>query len=107
VYEEDGRPYGITVNIDQYTDVVTELFGVSSQTYEGSPYTAISNSETVLSLINETKDNSGPKIQLLEPKRILVKYHDGNELYIPALMFKVENENHYPTSVIVPLIQEN
>ncbi len=129
VYDEySAQKQGLTISVHIKTKRVAAAYGLTTQTYESSPYEVETDAKKVMSYLETGGINSyraeGAKtvtLELGEPVRGLIKYYNyasisslralNEELLVPALIFPIKNipkddPNFYRTAVIVPLVKE-
>lgn len=124
VYYEGGQKAGLNINVDVRNKKVSAVMEITNQRFESSSYAAVTDFEEIKRLAEQgnfryaTPFQQGTitDIPLGTPSKGLVKlmqYTDGknNELFVPALIFPVENLSRgnpylYQTHVIIPLAKE-
>jgi hypothetical protein len=115
VYNVDGTPYGLTVQVNTDLQKVTTVKNLTSQTYDASQYSLETDPTKILSYLNagtSTAAVSSTTVMLSSPQQILVRYvtpqsssSTSTELFVPALLFPASINSATTTSVIVPLVK--
>ncbi len=130
LYDEGGRPIGLTVNVNVRHKRVSGVWGIMSSRYEKSDYPLITDTESILQMaknggwygqpmpVDSIAGEENVKVvyaTLGTPSSGLVRIWSqkgtrGEELYIPALYFPVidsgENPEIYQKAVVIPLVKE-
>ena len=123
VFDENGHPTGMNINIDARTRRVSTMYGLETKQFQRSAYQGETDANRILGIANrggyrnqlwegtnrQTLILETPTVQLVriwysnDPTRM------GEELYVPALVFpirNVEQTNYWRKSVVVPLVKE-
>ncbi len=121
VTEGGGYPYGLQVNVSVRENKVSGLYNLNSQKYEASSYDLETNMQTIVNIATSQNQygymENYPNLKTTEiklgtPTQILMHYYRtnekgiGEELYIPAMSFPVEENSQYMQSITVPLVKE-
>jgi hypothetical protein len=123
VYEQGGDKAAMTVNVNIRFKRAGSVWGLTSQQYESSQYTAETDAQKLIQIAEAgglygyllpAKD--AKEIKLGTPERVLLRqwnWVDGvnNELLVPALMFPVieaskEVPYYQKRSITIPLAEE-
>lgn len=125
VYDQGGRETGLMVSVNLLYDKVVYVTGLTSQQYQSSQYTAVTDSQRILDLVAQGGlyprwyyNNEAAEVQELEigtPRQVLTRFYhytnnESQELLAPALLFPILNppaEGYwYETSIIIPLVED-
>jgi hypothetical protein len=119
VYDESGQKYGIYVSIDSNQKMVTNVSNINVSSFESSAYDVEMTKEEVIKIAEQggvyrsyyISDNvveielGTPTIELVKIWRMSDDKYNGEELFVPSLIFPIiNNSDFYRNSVIVPLI---
>lgn len=134
-YEQNGVPHGMSVNINLQHNIVDSVNSVFTGKFSGSRYDLTTSVEDVLKVASNGAQRGGMwfppgtdvkniTLKLDTPEIRYVQYHApelreaesstfmnrGSNMYIPALMFPVINDNSdlrgVPEYISVPLVRE-
>ncbi|MBU1038758.1 hypothetical protein KKC17_00770 [Patescibacteria group bacterium] len=128
VYElSGGQPVGLTVSVSLRSQRVTGLWGAQLNSFVGSAYEMETDFDRLLKLALQggwqsdiyyimESNQPGGDVELMTPKLIYAKWwqqkeNSGQFLYVPALLFPVNNFNSHQNQlnqvgVVVPLVKE-
>jgi hypothetical protein len=124
VYEEYGKPYGLTMSIDVRTNTVASMSNLIAYNFDRSAYAAVRDEQVVRDALTRggvygwldptakktTATTSEPLSVLMHTSTWDQSTQTSTELFVPALAFKVSSpsENIYDNRefVVVPLVQE-
>ena len=127
VYEEGGMPFGLQVNVSVRSKKVESVYNLFSQDYTKSSYDLITDRAKLLEIIraqngmNNFYRPEGVRVMTVEiklgtPEHVLMHHYEytgteDKELFVPALMFPVENAAaaqpyYYPKAILVPLVED-
>ncbi len=122
-YDQSGMQTGISMNVNLKHKRVSDVWGLSMQTYKKSSYTGVTDPARITKFISQVgsmyggdgADVPNVTITLGEPTMGLVTYYryvknTNEELLVPSLLFPVEkaegDQALYRTRVVVPLAQD-
>lgn len=129
VYDEyNGQKQGLVVSVHIKSKRVSSAYGLTTQTYESSPYDVETDAKKILAYAETGGANSyraegaaSVTLELGDPIQGFIKYYNyanavslkslNDELLVPALIFPIkdipkDDPNFYRTAVIVPLVKE-
>lgn len=124
VYDESGMPSGMTVNIDVRTRKVNGMYGLETKQFQKSDYAGETDTKRILEIAerggyrNYGWNNGGKTVtlELQTPTIQLVRLwyssdptKQGEELYVPSLVFPIKNaseNNYWRKSITVPLVKD-
>ncbi|MFA5075946.1 MAG: hypothetical protein WC480_00840 [Patescibacteria group bacterium] len=124
VYNENGDPDGLQVNINLREKKVASVWNLNTQNYQASSYPAQDSAESIIQLAEQggwrnyhypaAPESKIVTIELGTPIKGLVRIWNyqglvSDELLVPAYLFpitKVTGEDYYRTNVIVPLAKD-
>jgi hypothetical protein len=123
VYNQSGNEEGINVAVDQRNKKVSGVWGMQTQSYQASEYTAVADEALFRKFIekgglwgylSESATNIR-EIPLGDPEMILMKHWqhtdgESQELIVPALHFPIlepPTEGYfYQKAVVIPLVED-
>jgi hypothetical protein len=122
VYDQGGKPFGLEVVVDPKSRQVSALGNLTSQIYESAKYDLATSSEDIFAgvpLFNNpaftlADSTSTASFLLGTPQEVLMRYFKykddkspADELYVPALLFPIENASSTGSHrIIVPLVKD-
>jgi hypothetical protein len=123
VFDENGYPSGMNINIDVRTRRVINMYGLETKQFQRSAYQGETDVKRILAIANrggyrnqlwegtnrQTLILDTPTVQLVRIWYSNNPAYMGEELYVPALVFpirNVEQTNYWRKSVVVPLVKE-
>jgi len=122
VYDQGGNETGLMMSVSVRHNKVSNVSGLTSQQYESSQYTAITDVNQVVEIAERGglypvlyRDGTEFKdIELGTPERVLMKYfhynnNENQELLTPALVFPIINQpegQYYRKAITVPLVAD-
>lgn len=127
VYDEGGNPMGMMVNIDVRTRKVNNVYGLDSKQFQKSPYVGETDEKRIRDIVKRGgysngwfwggSDNGGtttieldaPSIQLIRMWYSTEPNKQGEELYVPSLVFPIKNagqNTYWRKNVVVPLVKD-
>lgn len=120
-YSEDGSPFGLYVNVNMRTKVVSGVSLNVASSYDKSSYALERDSDAILKLAEQGGLYNYPmegatniELTLGTPEVILINHYnyngtEGETLFIPALSFPItsNSEEHpvYTDRIVIPLVQ--
>lgn len=116
-YDEGGNPYGLEVGINPSEKRVSRVGNLTSQVYESSLYELETDFKKILEYAKRGSvygyfegSERIVEIELEAPQRVLLRHwQSGDELLVPALLFKIKNrpERYYGSNaVVIPLVKD-
>jgi hypothetical protein len=122
-YDQSGMQTGISMNVNLKHKRVSDVWGLSVQTYKKSSYVGVTDPSRITKFISQVgamyggdgADVPSVTITLGEPTMGLVTYYryvknTNEELLVPSLIFPVDkaegDQALYRTHVVVPLAQD-
>jgi hypothetical protein len=124
IYDEwNGTKQGITVSVNIKAKKVANLYGLTTQTYDASPYAMETDVKKLLAYAEQGGSSGyyyGPEaktvdLELGDPVSVYIRYYDyktssNNEMLIPAYYFPINNPpkdtNFFRKGIVVPLAKD-
>ena len=123
VYDEGGSPSGMSVQIDVRTKKASGLYGLETKQFEKSSYLGETDVDRIMEIalrggyrnypyydgVNQTLQLGTPKVQLVRMWYTQDINKQGEELYVPALVFPITTKTepgYWRKNVIVPLVKD-
>jgi len=117
-----GSLVGLTVNVDLRSGQVNNLYGISSQSYEGKNYSATQDFSAIKKYVEDMgysklsfeEDADKQSVEVQTPEVVWMQYSSYNgkttqEYLVPALRFEAEypeDNNWNNQNVVVPLVKD-
>jgi hypothetical protein len=124
IYDEwNGVKQGITVSVNIKAKKVANLYGLTTQVYDASPYAMETDTKKLLAYAEQggsTVYYYGPEgqtvdLELGDPESVYIRYYNyktnsNDEMLIPAYYFPIKNPpkdpNFFRKGIVVPLAKE-
>lgn len=124
VYDEGGMNSGINITIDIRSKRVSAMYGLETKQYQKSSYKGETDTKRILEIAERggyrnyiyeypgkvvTLELGTPTVNLVKMWYSKDNKGPGEELYIPALVFPINNaaqNNYWRKNVIVPLVRD-
>jgi len=122
VFDQGGNPSGISLNVDIRYKKVAGAWNIKTQDYQSSFYQTETNTKRILDIAQAGGINyhqyyqadESVDLELESPELIYITYYkyinnQNEEMIIPALRFKVKDNEEIPyklDNILVPLVKE-
>ncbi len=124
VYDESGAKSGLNITIDIRSKRVSGLYGLDTKQFQKSNYKGETDTKRILDIAERggyrnysyeypgkvvTLELGTPKIEMVRMWYTQNYNQQGEELYLPALIFPITNAdktNYWRKNVIVPLVRD-
>jgi len=123
VYDESGREFGLTVNINIRNKEVSGFYNLNTRNYESSMYEGETDVEKILKVAEHggmrgwfsDQSPEAVEVELGTPSAVYIRImnyqnNERNELYVPALLFPIKEAPKgvyiYQNNIVVPLAKD-